>query len=146
VISAFTGVPAEELMSQPAISIPTEATLIEAQEYFARHRYTAFPVTDAASRAVGMLSIDHPNATVRSRWPATRAGDRAARDPVLLVGGREKIAHLLVEPAFLRIGRAAVIDQQGQPVGVVSLPDIERTLRASRLGKGAGRTASLASR
>ena len=38
VVDAFTGVPAEALMSQPAISIPAEATLDEAQEYFARHR------------------------------------------------------------------------------------------------------------
>jgi Zn-dependent protease/predicted transcriptional regulator len=146
VISAFTGVPAEELMSEPAISIPAEATLVEAQEYFTRYRYTAFPVIDAAGRAVGMLSIDHLNATARSRWPATRAGERADQDPALLIGGQEKIAHLLDQPAFARVGRAAVIDQEGRPVGVVSLTDIERTLRASRLGNGASRTAGLASR
>jgi len=146
VISAFTGVPAEELMSQPAICIPAECTLVEAQEYFARHRYTAFPVTDGAGRAVGMLSIDHLNGTPRSRWPATLAGDRADRDPALLIGGQEQVAHLLDQPAFVRIGRAAVIDQGGRPVGVVSVTDVERTIRASRLRGGSSRTAGLASR
>jgi Zn-dependent protease/predicted transcriptional regulator len=146
VVDAFTGVPAEELMSQPAISIPAESTLVEAHEYFVRHRYTAFPVTDGAGRAVGMLSIEHLRRTPRSRWPTTRAAERADRDPALLVGGQEKIAHLLDQPAFVRIGRAAVIDQEGRPVGVVSLTDIERTIRASRLGNSAGGTAGLASR
>ena len=75
VVDAFTGVPAEALMSQPAISIPAEATLDEAQEYFARHRYTAFPVTDGAGRAVGMLSIEHlEDAGRASRPPARRNG------------------------------------------------------------------------
>ena len=59
VVTTFTGVQAQELMSQPAISIPSESTLAQAQQYFARYRYTAFPVTDRAGRAVGMLSIDH---------------------------------------------------------------------------------------
>jgi Zn-dependent protease len=131
VISAFTGVPAEELMSQPAISIPAEATLVEAQECFKRYRYTAFPVTDGAGRAVGILSLDHLNGTPPARWHGTRAGERADRDPALLIGGHEKIAHLLDQPAFARVGRAAVIDQEGLPVGVVSVTDVERALRAA---------------
>jgi len=138
VISAFTGVPAEELMSQPVISIPAELTLEEAHECFVRHHYTAFPVTDGAGRAVGMLSVDDVSATSRSHWSDTRAGERADRDPALLISGQEKIAHLLDQPAFARIGRAAVIDQEGRPVGIVSLTDIERTLRASHHGNGAG--------
>jgi Zn-dependent protease len=146
VVSAFTGVPAEELMSEPAISIPAESTLDEAQEYFTRHRYTAFPVTDGAGRAIGMLSIDHLKKTPRSRWPGTLAGDLADRDPALLIGGQEQIAHLLDQPGFARIGRAAVIDQDGRPVGVVSVTDIERTIRASRLRNSAGGRAGLAPR
>ena len=57
VVTTFTGVHAEELMSQPVISIPSEWTVEQAQQYFARQRYTAFPVTDASGRAIGILSI-----------------------------------------------------------------------------------------
>ena len=46
VLTTFIGVSAGELMSQPAISIPAELTLEGAEQYFARYRYTAFPVTD----------------------------------------------------------------------------------------------------
>ena len=146
VIAAFTGVPAAELMSQPAVSIPAESTLSEAREYFGRYRYKAFPVTAGAGTAIGMLSIDHLTKTPRSRWQVTLAGDLADRDPALLICGQEQVAHLLDQPAFVRIGRAAVIDHDGRPIGVVSLTDIERAIRAARLGNGAGGTASFTSR
>ena len=146
VISAFAGVPAEELMSEPAISIPAESTLDEAQEYFTRHRYAAFPVTDRAGRALGMLSIGQLRRTPRSRWATTSAGELADRDSALLIDGQENVADLLERPAFARVGRAAVIDQEGRPVGVVSLTDVERTLRVSRPGSSASGTPGLAQR
>ena len=133
VVSTFTGVSAEQLMSHPAITIPAELTLAEAQRYFARYRYTAFPLTDRMGRAIGMLSIDHLERTPPSQRAVTLAGERADRDPALLIGQRDDVAHLLQQPAFARVGRAAVIDDEGRPLGVVSLTDIQRTLRANRL-------------
>jgi CBS domain-containing protein len=145
-VTTFTGVPAGELMSRPAVSLPSELTLAEAQSYFARYRYTAFPVTDPTGRAVGMLSVDHLQRTPHSRWAATAAIDRADRDPALLIGEREDVAHLIGQAAFARVGRAAVVDEQGRPVGVVSLTDIQRAIRASRLGGRNTGAAGIASR
>jgi CBS domain-containing protein len=59
---------------------------------------------------------------------------RAERDPALLVAEHEDVGQLLEQPAFARVGPAAVIDDEGRPVGVLSLTDIERAIRASRLG------------
>ena len=133
IVTTFTGVCAEELMSQPAITLAEEWTLADAQQCFARYRYTAFPVVDQTGRALGMLSINHLEQTPRARWPGIRVGERADRDPALLIGRREDVAHLLQQPAFARVGRAAVIDEDRRPVGVVSLTDVERALRAARL-------------
>jgi len=36
-------------------------------------------------------------------------------------------------PAFAKVGRAVVIDELGRPVGLVSITDVKRSLRASRL-------------
>jgi CBS domain-containing protein len=49
---------------------------------------------------------------------------------------------LLERPAFVRVGRAVVVDGLGRPVGLVSITDVQRTLRASQLTSGApdGRT------
>jgi CBS domain-containing protein len=60
------------------------------------------------------------------------------RDPALLAGGSGDAAHLLEQPAFQRVGRATAVDESGQPVGVVSMTDIERTIRANRLDSPAG--------
>jgi Zn-dependent protease/predicted transcriptional regulator len=130
VVSTFTGVHAEELMSQPVVSIPSESTLEQAQQYFARYRYTAFPVTAADGRAVGILRIGQLERTPRS---ARFVDELADRDPALLIGEQDDVAELLEQPAFARVGRAAVLDDRGRPVGIVSLTDIQRAIRADPL-------------
>ncbi len=134
VTAAFGGVVARDLMSHPAISIASDATLDEAQAQFASYRYNAFPVIDRDGRAIGVLSIERLERAPRSHWSESTAGDLADRDPALLVGEREDVAHMLGEPAFARVGRAAVIDRGGRPVGVVSITDVQRSIRARHLG------------
>ena len=146
VMTAFTGVCAGALMSQPAISIPSEWTVTQAQQHFARYRYTAFPVTDRSGRAIGLLSIDQLERTPRSRHGATLVSELAATDPALLIGEQEDVAQLLGQPAFARVGRAAVIDRDGRPIGVVSVTDIQRAIRAARLRDSTSGPASLAPR
>ena len=145
-VTRFKGIPAEELMSHPAISIPAEATLAQAHEYFVRYRFTAFPVIDDAGRTLGVLSIDQLDSTPRTRWAVVSAGERADPDPALRIGEQEEVGHLLDQGAFLRIGRAAVIDADGRPVGVVSVTEIERAIRASRLGEPTSGASSLTPR
>ncbi|HEX8975413.1 MAG TPA: site-2 protease family protein [Solirubrobacteraceae bacterium] len=137
VLTEFTGVLAGDLMSHPAVSISEDATLVDAQEQFARYRYTAFPVIDRDGRAIGVLSIKQLERTSRSRWRLETTGELAERDKALLVGEQEDVAHLLGEPAFAHVGRAAVIDRAGRPVGLLSITDVQRAIRARELG---GRT------
>jgi CBS-domain-containing membrane protein len=59
IVTAFTGVQAQDLMSRAAVSIDAGAGLQDARELFARYRYIASPVTDADGRALGMLSLKH---------------------------------------------------------------------------------------
>jgi CBS domain-containing protein len=93
-----------------------------------------------------MLSVDHLSRTPRARWDTTSAGQRADRDPALLVGAQEDVGQLLEQPTFARVGRAAVIDNEGRPAGVLSLTDIERAIRASGLGGPSSDKTSLAAR
>ena len=146
VVRRFIGIPAEELMSRPAISIAADCTLAQAHEYFLRYRYTAFPVTDASGRVLGMLSTRHLDGAPRAAWERASAGEQADRDPALVVAEGEDVAHLLEEPAFVRVGRAAVVDRDGRPVGVLSVTDLERAIRVSRLGDRTAGPGSLVSR
>ncbi len=133
VLAALGGVRAVDLMSHPAVTISTAATLSDAEDYFAGYRYTAFPVVDLAGRAVGMLSIGGLERTAAADRPSLRTGECSDHDPSLLISVREEVAHVLELPAFTRVGRAAVVDAQGRPVGVLSITDIERAIRATSL-------------
>jgi Zn-dependent protease len=133
VVATFTGVLARDLMSQPPVSIPAGVTPEEAQPYFERYRYTAFPLTDRDGRAIGLITIDRLQRARRSEWSTTTVGELGDRDPALLIDERADVAGLLEQPAFSRVGRAAVLDASGRPIGIVSLTDIERALRATSL-------------
>ena len=144
VVAMFTGVSAGALMSHPAVTLPGALSVSDAISYFIRHRFTTFPVTDAAGRALGLLSIDGINRLPRSQWVSTRVEEVVDRDPALMIGEQEDVAHLLDRSAFQRVGRAVVVDDVGRPVGIVSVTDIERTLRASDIGGRPGASRRLA--
>ena len=141
VVATFSGVCAVELMSQPVTTIPAELNLDDARRYFERYRFTAFPVVDRAGRAIGQLSIEQVERTPHSRWASTAVDELANHDPELLVEPSADLAELLEKPAFQRFGRAVVIDQAGRPSGIVSITDVQRAIRGSRL-KDPGRRPS----
>jgi len=87
------------------------------------------------------VSLAELEALEPARRAALRVLDIADRDPQLTVAGDEDVARLLERPAFARHGRAVVVDLSGGPVGLVSITDVQRALRASRL---TGRTPSIA--
>jgi Zn-dependent protease len=141
--AALSGVHAADLMSAPVVSIPEWASAEQASgEWFVPYRYTSFPVVDVRGRAIGLVSLTHIEALHRGQRAMRRVGEIADRDPELLVAGSEDVVLLLERPAFARVGRAVVVDRLGRPMGLVSITDVQRTLRASQLSSGApgGRT------
>jgi Zn-dependent protease/predicted transcriptional regulator len=132
--AALSGVHASDLMSTPVVSIPAATSASRAaDEYFLPYRYTSFPVIDERDRAIGLVSVTQMEALPTARRPLERVGDIADRDPQLMVSAGEDVALLLERPAFARVGRAVVVDEHGGPIGLVSITDVQRTLRASRL-------------
>ncbi len=137
VAALFTGMPVTALMSRSVISVPARVTLSEAATTFTRFRYTAFPVIDESERVLGLLTIDALEATPRSERYVTLAAAKANRDPDLLVHEDEDVEHVMERPAFQRVGRAAVVDAEGRAVGIISVTDLERLVRAARLDEEA---------
>ncbi len=136
--AALSGVQASELMSAPAVSIPEHTPVAHAaRAYFRPYRYTAFPVVDELGRAVGMVSIAQVQALARQRRALQELAGVVDRDPGLIVHGDEDVAGLLERPAFARVGRAVVVDAPGKPLGLISITDVQRALRASRLADSA---------
>ncbi len=132
--AALSGVHASQLMSSPVVSIPERTSVERARaDYFVPYRYTSFPVVDARGRAVGLLSLTRVEAPARPQLAAREVAELVDRDPQLIVTADEDVARLLERPAFGRFGRAVVIDEDSRPVGLISVTDVQRALRASRL-------------
>jgi Zn-dependent protease/CBS domain-containing protein len=138
-VTAFTGIEAEALMSSPAITIDAAEHLDQAEALFSSHHLTAAPVTDSDGRAIGMLSVRQIERTLPPRRAGVSVGQAADRDPALLLDRHEDVAHLLQEPAFAQMGRAAVVDDAGRPVGVLSITDVQREAQARHVLDGNNR-------
>ena len=54
-------------------------------------------------------------------------------EPGLLVGPQTIVTDLLQRPDFHRGGRAVAVDAAGRPVGLISIIDVQRHLRADAL-------------
>lgn len=136
--ATFSGVRARELMSSPVVSLPSEMSLQSAgADYFVPYRYTAFPVVDSHGHFDGVLAVSRVEKVPPYERASRRVGDVADHDPQLAVGEEEDVATLLQRAAFTRVGRAVVVDRAGSPVGLLSITDMERTLRAHQLALGA---------
>lgn len=130
---------AADLMSAPAVSLPATLTVAEAiVTGFARHLFSAFPVTDGEGRAIGLVTLSDVRALPGPQRGVTMLGAVAHGDPELLIEASHSASALVADPAFRRLGRAVVIDSTGRPAGVVSVTDIDRRLRAEALLPGIG--------
>ena len=132
--AVLSGVRVRELMSTPVLSIPADVSVAQAgTDFFLAHRYTSFPVVDERGRALGLVSLTQIEALSPEQRERQRVGEIAERDRSLLVGEGDDVAGLLELPAFARVGRAVAVDARGRPVGLLSITDVQRALRASSL-------------
>jgi magnesium transporter len=78
-----------DVMIKEVISIPGEATLLEACEFFTLHRLLAFPVTDPARRLIGMIDVELYTEELADTTDAANPPAGAALDEVFnLIGVR----------------------------------------------------------
>jgi len=129
--AVLSGVCVRELMSTPVTGIPAELSVARAgTDFFLPYRYSSFPVLDEGGRAVGLVSLAQIQALAPAQRERRTVGEIAERDPCLLVGESDDVAGLLELPAFARVGRAVAVDKRGLPVGLLSITDVQRALRA----------------
>ncbi|HEU4707617.1 MAG TPA: site-2 protease family protein [Solirubrobacterales bacterium] len=132
---ALSGRSAGHLMSCPAVTVPAATSVEEAVgSYFLAAKHPAFPVVEDG-RVVGLVDTAAVERVPPQRRPITSVGEIADRDPSLVVGEDQDVAEMLERPAFVRIGRAAVLTSDGR-VGLLSITDVNRVLRALELAGG----------
>jgi Zn-dependent protease len=130
--TAFAGREAGRFVSFPAVTVPAAISVEQAVErFFVPYRYTAFPVIEDG-RPIGLIDASHVERLPPGRRAATSVREVAVADPELIVGEHQDVAELLERPAFQRLGRAVVRGERGE-VGVISITDVNRALRAIEL-------------
>lgn len=131
---ALAGVTAGELMTPHPVTLSADLTVQDAIVVgFTRHLFTAFPVVDDAGRAVGLLSIDAVRAVPVAARGHERVGAAMTPDPALVAHADVLVADLMRRPAFGSMGRAVIVDDERRPVGLLSVTDVQRRLRADAL-------------
>ncbi len=129
---------AATIMSAPVIAIPDRLTVQQAAEsFFLPYRHTSFAVIDGAAVLLGIVTIARAEAVPVGERTTTYVGEITERDPQVIVAEDCDIGELLDRPAFARIGRAVVVDREGSPIGLVSVTDVQHSIRALRLARPA---------
>jgi Zn-dependent protease len=130
--TAFAGREAARFMSFPAVVVPAGLSVERAlEDYFVRYRYSAFPVIDG-DRAPGLIDLAAVERIPSRRRAQVLVAEAATFDPDLVVDEHQDVAELLERPAFQRLGRA-VVRTAGGELGILSITDVNRALRALEL-------------
>lgn len=125
---------AEDLMSSPAISVPADISIQDAIEnYFAEHRFISYPVVENGGDAVGLLSLEQVQGVPDERRRDVLVGDVAERSAGVFVDADDDLGRVLERPGLRQMGRVVVRDDAGHTVGILSMTDLERTIKMLRL-------------
>jgi len=122
------------LMASPVFTIPEGLTAQEAvSAHFMHHLYSSFPVVNDQGRAVGLLTVDAVRTTPAPDRASIRVDQLMDADPLLLLDADMPLVDAIATPAFMRHGRAIVVGAGGEPIGLLSVTDVHRWMRAADL-------------
>jgi CBS domain-containing protein len=149
---------AEDLMMLNPVSVRADATVREAMALLIDKGYSAAPVIDDAGKPVGVLSrsdilvherqeVEHVPEFYRRDELATEAGEHLPRGfqvervdqtrvadimtpAVFAVPPEAPVSRVVEEMLTLKVHRLFVVDHDGVLVGVISVLDVLRHLRA----------------
>jgi acetoin utilization protein AcuB len=128
---------AQEVMSAPVVSLPSEAKLLEAQDLIRHRRFRHLPVTTGDGQVIGMLSdrdvwrgLADPTAYKLSAAinPAHTPIHHFMSQPVLVarpISEVRAIARVMFEE---HVGAMPIISETGELMGMLTRSDILRVL------------------
>ena len=133
--SRLSGVRVGDVMTSNPVVADGTMTLQEFIDRLAMsHRFSCYPLVDPSGRLTGLVTLNRVRAVPPSRRPGTRLRDIACPpEAVPTAAPDEQLLTLLPRMRGCADGRAAVLDEQGRVIGVVSSTDISRALQLADL-------------
>lgn len=119
-----------DVMDREPITIPVEATLLDAQEqFFARYKWPWFAVIDSARHFIGVLRQERVDAELAAGRPALSVSEALEEDIPVRIGESQPLESLLRSEALGRLGGMVAVDGEGTLQGVVTLAQVRQALR-----------------
>ncbi len=119
-----------DVMDREPITIPVEATLLDAQEqFFARYKWPWFAVIDSARHFIGVLRQERVDAELAAGRPALGVSEALEEDIPVRIAESQPLESLLRSEALGRLGGMVAVDGEGTLQGVVTLAQVRQALR-----------------
>ncbi len=127
-----------DIMDREPVTIPAEATLLDAQEeFFMRHNWPWFAVVDPASRFLGVVRQQRVETEIAAGRPALAVVDVLEADMPVRIGEEAPLESLLGSEGLGRLGAMVAVDSDGVLRGVVTLAQIREALAPAQSARAA---------
>jgi Zn-dependent protease len=122
-----------DIMDRQPVTIPGEATLLDAQEqFFLRYRWPWFAVVDPARHFLGVVRQQRVESEIAAGRPALPVSDLVEADMPVRIGQEAPLETLLGAEGIGRLGAMVAVDSDGVLQGVVTLAHVRQALRPAR--------------
>jgi Zn-dependent protease len=121
-----------DIMDREPVTIPADATLLDAQEeFFLRYRWPWFAVVDPARHFLGVVRQQRVDSEISAGRPALTVVDVLEEDMPVRIGEEAPLESLLGSEGLGRLGAMVAVDKDGVLQGVVTLAQVRQALRPS---------------
>jgi Zn-dependent protease len=119
-----------DIMDTEPVTIPSETTLLDAEEqFFQRYRWPWFAVVDASGHFVGVIRQQTVESEIAAGRPALAGAAEVEQDLQVRIGAEAPLEVLLGSEGLGRLGAMVAVDGDGMLRGVVTLSRVQQALR-----------------
>jgi Zn-dependent protease len=120
-----------DIMDREPVTVPSQTTLLDAEDYFRREHAPWLAVTDADGRYRGLLLAERVEHELRDGRPALTAADISIDSPPWRIDSSATLEAALRSDGLRRLGAILAVDSDGILRGVLTLPHIRRAMNPS---------------
>ncbi len=125
----FSGMKVSEIMSRNLQTVSPDATLDELADYFLRYKFGAFPVV-YGSTTHGLVTLQNLKEVPREKWPHTTVAHvQTPLREIMVINPNDDAADVMMKMASQNAGRALVMEENGELVGLLSRTDMMRFMQ-----------------
>jgi Zn-dependent protease len=122
-----------DIMDREPVTIPADATLLDAQEqFFLRYRWPWFAVVDPARHFLGVVRQQRVDSEISAGRPALTVVDVLEENMPVRIGEEAPLESLLGSEGLGRLGAMVAVDSDGVLRGVVTLTQVRDALRPAQ--------------